>query len=129
MKTKYLITSALLLTSLTYTTNYATAVEPLAIVKAQKTKYEERKDWIEERKYGLLSLCDKLINSYDLPKTNIESTREKLKLKVRMYEKDIQDVDYANDKKFESIKRKFDEIEAYFQNYTQHLKDKAYLRR
>jgi hypothetical protein len=97
-------------------------------VKNQKNIYEERKDWIDDRKYGLFALCDKLINMRDFPKTNIESARDKLKLKVRMYMKDIQDVDYADDKKFEGIQKKMAGFESYFRSYTLQLKDRENLR-
>jgi hypothetical protein len=126
---KLLIIGVLLLSSFGYATNYTTDTVTQEVAKNQKSKYEERKAWIEERKYGLLALCDQLINTYDFPKNNIESTRDKLKLKVRMYEKDIQDVDYANDKKFEGIQKKFDNLEAYFRSYTLQLKDRENLRR
>jgi hypothetical protein len=122
---KILIIGVLLLSSLSYAANSI----PQEVVKDQKTKYEERKTWIEDRKYALIALCDKLINTYDFPKLNIESTRDKLKLKVRMYEKEIQDVDYADDKKFEGIKKRFDSLEAYLRSYTIQLRDRQDLRR
>jgi len=127
---KILIIAVLLLSSLSHSTNTATdAVPQQEVVKDQKTKYEERKAWIEDRKYALIALCDKLINTYDFPKINLESTRDKLKLKVRMYEKEIQDVDYADDKKFEGIQKRFESLEAYLRSYTLQLRDRQNLRR
>jgi hypothetical protein len=126
---KLLIIGVLLLSSLGYSaTNTATNAITQEAGKDQDSIYKARKIWIEDRKYGLIALCDKLINTYDFPKMNIESTRDKLKLKVRMYEKEIQDVDYADDKKFAGIERKFAGLESYFRSYTLQLKDKQNLR-
>ena len=126
---KLLIIGVLLLSSLSYTTNNAADAVPQEVGKAQDSIYKARKTWIEDRKYVLIALCDKLINMYDFPKINIESTRDKLKLKVRMYEKDIQDVDYADDKKFEGIQKRFESLEAYLRSYTLQLRDRQNLRR
>lgn len=96
--------------------------------KDQKAKYEERKDWIKERKNGLLTLCNELINMNDFPKTNIEAQRDKLKLRLRMYVKDIESVDYADDKQFAGIQKKFENMEAYFRDYTVKLRERETLR-
>ncbi|MBP8156430.1 MAG: hypothetical protein KAX81_05330 [Leadbetterella sp.] len=125
---RLLIIGVLLLSSLSYSTTTVTYKVSQEVGKAQDSTYKARKTWIEDRKYALISLCDKLINTYDFPKANIESTRDKLKLKVRMYEKEIQDVDYTDDKKFEGIKRKFDSLESYFRTYPQKLREKENLR-
>lgn len=97
---KLLIIGVLLLSSLSYSTNTDTNAMSQEARKDQDSIFKARKTWIEGRKYGLIVLCDQLINIYYFPKANIECTRDKLKLKVWMYEKDIQDVDYADDKIF-----------------------------
>lgn len=125
---KALIICFLILSSFSYATNSADDTTNQEGVKDQKTKYEERKKWIEDRKYGLLTLCDELVNMHDFPKTNIDAERDKLKLKLRMYVKDIKSVDYADDKKFEGIQRKFDSLESYFRSYPQKLREKENLR-
>lgn len=129
---KLLIIGVLLLSSISYSTNIATDAVgqevPQAVGQDQKTKYEERKRWIEDRKYELFDLCDKLINMHDFPKTNIEAERDKLKLKVRMYIKDIKSVDYADDKKFEGIQKRLDSFESYFRAYPQKLREKENLK-
>lgn len=124
-----LIIGVLLLSSLSYSTNNVANKVSQEVGKVQDSTYKARKTWIEDRKYEIIALCDKLINTYDFPKINIESTRDKLKLKVRMYEKDIQDVDYADDKKFEGIQKRFNSLEAYFRSYAIQLRDRQNLRR
>lgn len=125
---KLLIIGVLLLSSLSHATNSATAALPQEVVKDQKAKYEERKTWIEDKKYELLALCDQLINMQDFPKSNIEAERDKLKLKLRMYVKEIRSVDYADDKKFGGIQRKFDQLESYFRTYPPKLREKENLK-
>lgn len=64
----------------------------------------------------------------DFPKTNIEAQRDKLKLRLRMYVKDIESVDYADDKQFAGIQKKFENMEAYFRDYTVKLRERETLR-
>lgn len=119
---KILIIGFLLLSSLSYSAKSASIQQEEG--KDQKTKYKERKEWIEDRKYELLNLCDQLVNMHDFPKTNIEAERDKLKLKLRMYVKEIRDVDYADDKKFATIQKKMDGFESYFRAYPEKLREK-----
>ena len=131
MKKRVLIIGVLFLSTLSYSTNYmsySVMTQQVEQEKDQKAKYEERKDWIEERKNGLLKLCNELINMNDFPKTNIEVQRDKLKLRLRMYVKDIKSVDYADDKQFAGIQKKFENMEAYFRDYTVKLREKETLR-
>ncbi len=97
--------------------------------KDQKAKYEERKEWIKNRKNELFKLINKTINIYEFPNANIESERDKLKLKVRMYAKDIKSEDYSQDKKFERIQQRFDNLEKYIIDYAARLKERQLMRR
>jgi hypothetical protein len=125
---KLLIIGVLLLSSLSYAANSATDTVPQEVAKDQDSIYKARKTWVDDRKYELLALCDKLINMHDFPKTNIDAERDKLKLKLRMYVKEIRTVDYADDKKFEGIQKKFDHLESYFRSYPQKLREKENLK-
>lgn len=132
MKKRVLIIGILFLSILSYSNNsvsYSTEViQQVDQEKDQKSKYEERKDWIKERKNGLFTLCNELINMSDFPNTNIEAERDKLKLKVRMYIKEIKSVDYADDKKFTGIQKKFDNLESHFRDYTVKLRERENLK-
>lgn len=121
---KLLIVGLLFFSSLSYSTNYATDGATQEVEKDQKMKYDERKDWIENRKNELISLCNKLINMYDFPKTNVEKERDKVKLKVRMYVKEIKSIDYADDKKFEGIQKKFESLESYIKSCPQKIRER-----
>jgi hypothetical protein len=125
---KLLIIGVLLLSSLSYAANSATDTVPQEVAKDQDSIYKARKTWVDDRKYELLTLCDKLINMHDFPKSNIEAERDKLKLKLRMYVKEIRTVDYANDKKFGGIQKKIDHLESYFRSYPQKLREKENLK-
>lgn len=126
---RILIICVLLLSGLSYATNYPTDALTQEQEKDQKAKYEERKEWIKERKNQLLTLCNELINMHDFPKTNIEAERDKLKLRLRMYVKDIKSTDYADDKKFTGIQKKFESLESYFRDYTLKLRERENRRR
>lgn len=123
-----LIIGVLLLSSLSYSTNTVAYKVSQEVGKVQDSTYKARKTWIEDKKYELHALCDKLINAYDFPKTNVEAEKDKMKLRVRMYVKEIKDVDYADDKKFAAIQKKFDYIESTFRSYPQKLREKENLR-
>lgn len=125
---RILMICVLLLSGLSYATNCATDAVTQEQEKDQKSKYEERKEWIKERKNQLLTLCNELINMHDFPETNIEDERDKLKLRLRMYVKDIKSVDYADDKKFTGIQKKFESLESYFRDYTLKLRERENLR-
>lgn len=129
MKKRVLIIGVLFLSTLSYSTNSLcnavnVVTQNVEQEKDQKAKYEERKDWIKDKKNELLTLCNELINMHDFPKTNIEAERDKLKLRLRMYVKDIKSTDYADDKKFTGIQKKFDNIESYFREYTLKLRER-----
>lgn len=126
---RILIICVLLLSGLSYATNYPNDALTQEQEKDQKAKYEERKEWIKERKNQLLTLCNELINMHDFPKTNIEAERDKLKLRLRMYVKDIKSTDYADDKKFTGIQKKFESLESYFRDYTLKLRERENRRR
>lgn len=125
---RILIICVLILSGLSYATNYPTDAVTQEQEKDQKSKYEGRKEWIKERKNQLLTLCNELINMHDFPETNIEAERDKLKLRLRMYVKDIKSVDYADDKKFTGIQKKFESLESYFRDYTLKLRERENLR-
>ncbi|SHH02310.1 hypothetical protein SAMN05443549_11119 [Flavobacterium fluvii] len=125
---RLLIIGVLLLSSLSYSANNSSVAVDQVAGKEQDSIYKARKTWIEERKYGLIALCNELITAYDFPKTNIEAERDKLKLKVRMYVKEINDVDYSDDKKFAGIQKKFDNIESTFRSYPQKLRERENLK-
>ncbi len=126
---RLLIIGVLLLSSLSYSANnYSVKLDRVA-GKEQDSIYKARKTWIEDKKYELLALCDKLINANDFPKTNIEKERDKLKLKLRMYVKEIQSVDFTDDKKFEGIQKKLVSMEYYFRGYPMKLRERENLKR
>ncbi len=125
---RLVIVGSLMLTSLSYSANFTANVVPQELTKDQDSIYKERKTWIGVRKSELFKLCDQLINSRDFPKTNIETQREKFKLKVRMYEKEIESADYANDKTFAGIQKKFDYMESSFRSTVVKLKEKEDLK-
>lgn len=134
MKKRVLIIGFFFLSTLSHSANYLSCTTNVVIQyveqeKDQKTKYEERKDWINDRKNGLLTLCNELINMNDFPKTNIEAERDKLKIRLRMYVRDIKSVDYANDKQFAVIQKKFDNMEASFRDYTVKLRERENMKR
>ncbi len=132
MKKRVLIIGFFFLSTLSYSAGFLSYTASMLIEcqdQDQKTKYEERKDWINDRKNGLLTLCNELINMNDFPKTNIEAERDKLKIRLRMYVRDIKSVDYADDKQFAVIQKKFDNMEASFRDYTVKLRERENMRR
>ncbi|MES2240988.1 MAG: hypothetical protein V4497_12095 [Bacteroidota bacterium] len=134
MKKRFLIIGVLLLSSLGHSTTHClSAIDGVTqeVKKDQDSKsvYDERNEWIKTRKNELIALISELVNMNDFPKTNIENEKDKLKLKIRMYVKDIKDVDYADDKKFEGIKAKFDSLESYIRSTPARLRLRENMKR
>lgn len=77
----------------------------------------------------MIQLINELVNMNDFPQINIENERDKQKLKIRMYVKDIKSVDYADDKKFAGIQKKFESMESYVKAQPQRLRERENLKR
>lgn len=63
MKKRVLIIGFFFLSTLSYSAGFLSYTASMLIEcqdQDQKTKYEERKDWINDRKNGLLTLCNEL---------------------------------------------------------------------